>query len=157
MKTPCEQCPWRLSNHGKRNFGSFYTKANLKRLWNQIRGGGKPQSCHLTDPSHADHITAGAKPGNTPHECPGSVILINREFRLMPNADNVVTPESIDHYLKTRRDGLTRQGIVYWLISRYQMGGVPFIGGPKIPEVNDDEPGIARLGREAEANVKHSA
>ena len=76
MKTACDQCPWRRSNHGKPTRGGFFRKDNLRRLWGQLRGAspdsmGGRQSCHLTDPSHPDHIEAGAKPDAKPRECPG--------------------------------------------------------------------------------------
>lgn len=139
LKRACEQCPWRLSNHGKRHSGSFYTKANLKRLWNQIRRGGKPQSCHLTDPSHPDHIAAGCKPGAETRECPGSVIVVTREIKRMADENNVVGEGAVKRYLVDRpRHGLTKTGLRYWLIERIQFGGVKFFGGPKFPDVEDD-------------------
>ena len=89
---PCEQCPWRIANHGRRHPGGFYRKDNLRRLWNQIRKGGRLQSCHPTDPGHADHRTyAGAKPGAKPLECIGSVILILREMRYADTLDGDTT------------------------------------------------------------------
>ena len=79
---PCDDCPWRKSNHGKRHPGGFFRKNNLQRLWNQIRKGGGMQTCHPTDPSHPDHCTCGgAKKGSTEQECAGSVVLITRELR----------------------------------------------------------------------------
>ena len=150
MRRPCEHCPWRISNHGKRTPWGFYTKANLKRLWHQIRTGGRGeggrQSCHPTDPSHPDHIAAGAKAGAEAQECPGSVILVFREFeKLQACGNGVITPEAITVYQRQHRDGLTKSGLQYWLIMRYQFGGVPLIGGPKIPEVDMTEEGIGRL------------
>ncbi len=135
----CAQCPWRLENQGKRHFGSFYSKVNLKRLWNQIRRGGGVQSCHLTDPQHPDHILAGAKPGAEPKECPGSVIVVSRELRRIADKDGVLDNPGLKKYLKERKKfGLTRTGLQYWIMSRIQLGGVPFVGGPKIPDVKDD-------------------
>ena len=72
----CPRCPWRIANHGKRTPGGFYTKKNLQRLWSQVRRGLKPQSCHMTDPSHPDHVAAGAPLSAQVHECPGSVALV---------------------------------------------------------------------------------
>lgn len=141
MRQPCANCPWRAENHGKRTPWGFYTAANLRRLWNQIRSGGGAQSCHPTDPSHPDHVAAGAKHGATPQECPGSVILVYREFEKMQAiGDGTITPEAVTRYLRMHRDGLTRTGILYWLVSRYQLGGVLFIGGPKLPEVDETFP-----------------
>ena len=137
--TPCAQCPWRLSNQGKPHKFGFYTKGNLRRLWNQIRGGGREQGCHLTDPSHPDHVAVGAKPGAKAQECPGSVIVVLREAKKMANADGRIEPEGVERYMATRRNGLKKNGIAYWLISRIQLGGVPIVGGPKLPEVDVDD------------------
>lgn len=138
LKKACEQCPWRLSNQGKRHFGSFYSKKNLTRLWGQIRRGGGVQSCHMTDPSHPDHIRAGTKATAQPRECPGSVITVKRELNQMANAEGVVDNDGVLAYLKRRKKGLTKHGVIYWIVSRIQMGGVPFVGGPKMPDVKDD-------------------
>ncbi len=134
----CEQCPWRRSNHGRRHKRGFYTKKNARRLWKQIRNGGVAQSCHLTDPSHPDHVEAGANENAKPQECPGSIILINREFAQMADESGEITTELIDAYRKKRRKGLTKSGLFYWVVTRLQMGGVPFFGGPKLPKVPDD-------------------
>jgi hypothetical protein len=145
MNNPCPQCPWRKANQGKRHFGSFYSKANLTRLWNQIRRGGGQQTCHLTDPSHPDHVRAGAPESAEVRECPGSVILILREIRRISDCGdnpNHVDNKAIDGYLKARRKGLTKTGILYWVVSRYQLGGVPMFGGPKLPEVEERNPEI---------------
>ena len=50
-KSPCQACPWRVENHGKRHPDGWYTKANLRRLWSGIRRG-EEMSCHPTDPSN---------------------------------------------------------------------------------------------------------
>jgi hypothetical protein len=141
---PCDQCPWRLANQGKRHKFGFYTKKNLRRLWNQIRGGGNAQSCHLTDPSHPDHVAVGAKRGAKVQECPGSLILVQRELRKMAGSDGVVRDESVAAYLKNHRDGLTKLGVLYWAIKRTQLAGVPVIGGPSMPAMDLDNPEIGR-------------
>lgn len=137
---PCAQCPWRKSNHGKPHKFGFYTKANLRRLWNQIRGGGKPQSCHLTDPSHPDH---GAKPSAKAQECPGAVIIVLREVGKMADDKKLINSDGVSRYLRERKKfGLKKSGVLYWVVERIQMAGVPFLGGEKLPEVNDDDPEI---------------
>lgn len=138
---PCPQCPWRKVNQGKRHFGGFYSKANITRLWNQIRKGGAPQGCHLTDPSHPDHVRAGCPADAQARECPGSVILIRREIRdiaQMGAEKNYIDDQAIDAYLKKRKTGLTNKGILYWLILRYQFGGTP-LGDRPLPDVNEDD------------------
>lgn len=133
LKKACEQCPWRLSNQGKRHFGGFYTKKNLTRLWNQIRNGGGQQSCHLTDPRHPDHIQSGCKTKDieATQECPGSIILVQRELMQLDSIKN------FEKYRKRKR-GLTKRGIVYWAFERLTMGGTP-LGGPKLPPIQDDD------------------
>jgi hypothetical protein len=138
LTKPCAQCPWRLANQGKRHPGSFYTKANLRRLWGQVRRGGSPQSCHLTDPRHPDHVAAGAKPDATPLECPGSIILIGREFLKIAEGGDTMDVAGVERYLARRRFGLTRSGVRYWVIQRLHLGQVPLLGGPPIPDVDDD-------------------
>jgi hypothetical protein len=142
VNKPCENCPWRLANQGKRTPWGFYTKTNLRRLWGQIRRGGGQQSCHPTDPSHPDHIAAGAKEGSKARECPGSVILVLRELKDASNESSVLTPESMNAYLKTRKNGITKSGFRYWILERIQMGGVPYFGGPKLPSVDVDDPEV---------------
>jgi len=143
----CAQCPWRLSNQGKPHQNGFYTKKNLKRLWNQIRGGGGAQSCHLTDPRHPDHIAAGCPKNAAVQECPGSVILIMRELERMADKKGVVSDASLERYLKTRRLGLKRLGILYWVVQRIQLAGVPIVGGAKLPDVDvaDREIGLPQF------------
>lgn len=135
----CSQCPWRLKNQGKRHFAGFYTKKNLTRLWGLIRRGGAPQSCHMTDPSHADHLKAGCKEGAQTRECPGSVLLVLREVSRMADDKQTVTDATIRRYEVGRKKGLTKSGMHYWLISRIQLGGVPVFGGPAMPQVEEDD------------------
>lgn len=141
----CPQCPWRLANQGKRHFGRFYTKQNLTRLWNQIRRGGRPQSCHLTDPNHPDHLAAGCVPTATPRECPGSVILVLREAEQMAALSEcaaVIDSQGVDAYRAERSRGLSKNGIAYWLLLRIQFGGVPYFGDEPLPPVNVKDPEI---------------
>jgi hypothetical protein len=126
---PCSECPWRIANHGKKHKHGFYTKANLARLWREIRAGGQGQSCHPTDPSHPDH---GAKPDTETRECPGSVILVLRELQRLNDVGGV------EEYRKIRRKGLTRDGILYWGLARLKLGHVPLIGAGKLPTVTND-------------------
>lgn len=138
---PCAQCPWRLANQGKPHPFGFYTKANLRRLWNQVRGGGQPQSCHLTDPSHPGHIAAGAKPTAKAQECPGSVIVVTRELKLLAEFGGGVagTKEGLARYLKERRKGLKKTGLLYWVVQRVQFGKAPFFNGDgPLPDIADD-------------------
>lgn len=142
MSSPCAECPWRTFNQGRRHAHGFYTRANLTRLWNGIRKGGA-MSCHPTDPSHPDH---GAKPDSAPRECVGAVALVMRELSILAGlADGDIGEQHLNRYLCVRRRGLTKLGIAYWLIQRYQLGGVPYVGGPRLPKA-DDSPDIALPG-----------
>jgi len=142
--TPCEQCPWRVANHGKRHPGGFYRKDNLRRLWNQIRKGGRLQSCHPTDAGHADHRKyAGAKPDAKPLECIGSVILILREMRYADTLDGDTTagelsPTDFDRYMAETRErkGLTRDGLLYQGFSRALPR--PIGDGAPLPSVSEE-------------------
>lgn len=146
LKTPCAQCPWRRSNQGKPHFGSFYTRANLRRLWNQIRNGGLQQSCHLTDASHPDHVAAGARESTTTQECPGSVVLVTRELQLVVKLGGTdrIEHDGIVKYGRVRKRGITKRGFQYWVVQRIAFAGKPFVGAPAIPDVPDpgDEVGI---------------
>lgn len=141
--TGCAQCPWRKENQGKRHQDGFYTKANLTRLWNQIRDGGKKQSCHLTDPSHPDHVKAGAPLNATAQECPGSVILILRECRKMADPNGEITDKGVARYKQERKKrGLTPRGLLYWLVGRIQLGAAPMMGEGKLPRVDENDEAI---------------
>ena len=63
---------------------------------------------------------------------------MNREIKQMANEKNEITNESVMAYLKRRKKGITKRGVIYWVIERIQMGGVPFFGGPKMIDVEDD-------------------
>jgi hypothetical protein len=80
----------------------------------------------------------GAKPGASAQECPGSVVVVLREVKRMADDKGTVTSEGVQRYLQERKRGLTKAGIFYWVISRMQMGGVPMVGGAKLPAVADD-------------------
>lgn len=137
--SPCTACPWRLANQGRRHPGGFYTVKNLTRLWGQIRRGGGIQTCHPTDPSHPDH---GAKEGSVPQECLGSVILVLREVEAM--TENIAGVRTITNAACTRylarpdakKRGLTKTGVMFWVIQRIQLANATFVGEPPIPEVD---------------------
>ncbi len=140
---PCVQCPWRKTNQGKPHPSGFYTKKNLRRLWGNLRRGGMGQSCHLTDPSHPDHVKAGAPENGKPQECPGSVVLIIRELKRLEalGTNGVIDQMAITKYMATRKRGLTRTGLVYWIMQRVQFAGT-LLGKQPLPEVNWEDPAI---------------
>ena len=138
MNNMCEQCPWRVSNHGKPHKHGFYRKDNLRRLWNEVRSGQRAQSCHLTDSSHPDHIAAGAPLGAKPRECPGSIALVAREL-----AKAEADPE---HYFRDHPRGLKKSGVAF-RASRVLFGDTPLgLAIPPIPrELVEDESLCGRL------------
>lgn len=112
----CEQCPWRRRNHGRRHKNGFYTKANLRRLWKQIRSGEGVQTCHLTDPNHPDHVEAGASATATPHECAGSLALVAREINKFEALIEEGHDDPYKIYKQQNSRGLSRDGFWYWMI-----------------------------------------
>jgi hypothetical protein len=141
LSVPCATCPWRLANQGKPHRFGWFTKANLTRLWNQIRKGGGAQSCHKTDPQHPEHVACGAKPGSKALECPGSVIVVLRELRRIGGKDGEVTAGKVDAYMKARKKGLTRQAVLYWMLSRMTLGNTIMGDGP-LPTVDDKDAAV---------------
>lgn len=141
---PCSVCPWRTANQGRRHRFGWYAMRNLKRLWNEIRNGGGCQTCHPTDPSHPEHVACGAREGSTPRECAGSVIVVLQEMRKMCQPDGTIDNDDYARYAKARgRKGLSKTGVLYWVFQRYAFGGVPFMGGRKLPKVDENCPGVA--------------
>lgn len=144
MSKPCAQCPWRLSNHGKRHFGGFYRKRNLIRLWNKLRNGGGMQSCHLTDPGHPDHVAAGCSPNAKAQECPGSVILIVRELKQLAahGQNETIDKNAVEAYCAVRSGGLTPKGVVYWGLQRLGPFAETPLGYKRPPDVDETDPEI---------------
>lgn len=137
---PCGTCPWRNENHGKRHPDGWYTRRNQDRLWGGLRRGDA-MSCHPTDPGNEVSPAAqaaGYKPapeGAKVIECRGGMILQQREMHLLQeDHDN-----DLSAYRRARPFGLTRDG-VRELVLRLLLGGVPFVGGRKMPLLNLDLP-----------------
>lgn len=137
---PCAACPWRKSNMGKRHAAGWYTRANLKRLWQGLRTGDAPgMTCHPTDSDNPQ--PPGSKPvpaGVETRECAGSLLLIVRELRAM-EAD----PDAYFGDPDRRKNGITKAGARWWAIARCHFAGVPMVGGPPIPLL-DEDPDIIR-------------
>ena len=152
---PCAACPWRVSNHGTRHPHGFYTKRNLQRLWNQIRRGGRAQSCHPTDPGHPDH---GAKPEAEAKECVGSVILVMREMKAIQ--DDGGDGPAIDRYLERSKKtkGLTRDGLNYFSVRSTMDPKLPpamracGLLLPPVTETQIDDDSYGRLGGRSGGN-----
>lgn len=133
----CADCPWRKSNQGKRHPHGWFSKKNLRRLWNGIRTGNAPgMTCHPTDTGIVvpEAWPVQAKPGTTTKECAGALLLVQRELRSM---EQPITPASVDAYKARRRGGLTNSGILWWAVSRCALANTP-LGGPSMPVIDED-------------------
>lgn len=133
--SPCAQCPWRTSNHGKRHPDGWYTKANRQRLWAGLRRGD-PMTCHPTDPENPVPLGTRAVPETVQtKECAGAIILQQREVWYWQH----LFKGDFQVYRKARPFGLTRDGLAA-MVSRLIFGGVPVVGGPAISRPNLNEP-----------------
>lgn len=115
---PCAHCPWRLSNAGRENQHGFYTKSNLRRLWNGLRKGNR-MTCHPTDPHMSGfagyEVTAGRE---VTHECAGAAIMVQRELHHFQECAKAAEAESRDdgfaRYKRLRGGAaMTRDGLIY--------------------------------------------
>lgn len=109
MSKPCQACPWRISNQGKRHPGGWYTKKNLARLWAGMRRGER-MTCHPTDETNP------LPPGFDPvpehvevHECAGALVLKQREF--MRAQEVVLRTGSFAEYRRASPRGITQDGM----------------------------------------------
>lgn len=138
----CVSCPWRISNHGKSHPDGWFTAANRRRLWAQLRQG-EAMSCHRTDPDNPVSdaaVAAGYKrvpEGTQVKECTGAVVLAQREAMIWQD-DHA---GSVKDYRKARPRGLTREGLVA-TVMRVAFGGVPIVGGPPVQKPNLNDPTI---------------
>lgn len=143
----CKECPWRLSNRGKRpDPGGWYTKSNLHRLWSGLRRG-KSMTCHRTD-DRMNELSGPCEvaPGTSPHECTGGLILVQREMSKfqLHNAPSLTTQFKVYRYYNP--NGMSLAGLRE-LVARHLLGGVPAIGKLKMstPNLNDREVGYEKL------------
>lgn len=139
--TACQACPWRTANHGQRNAGGWYTKANLRRLWAKLRQGDS-MSCHPTDPRMNDDpgMPRPVPEGTVLRECAGSLVLIEREANRFEEI--VKAGGSLADYRRAHPMGLTRDGILS-IVGR-SFSAVPIIGDgrPKMTAVDVDDPAV---------------
>lgn len=133
----CSGCPWAIKNHLKEPdpFNS-YTEPNVRRLWNEVRSGGFPQSCHMTDPTNPIHLAMGCPSDASMRECAGSLILVARELVLASRDDKLIDIRSARRYIRERPNGLTLDGLWYFAAQRGSFADIPLIGGPPLPEVD---------------------
>lgn len=135
----CDACPWRQSNQGKRTSGGWYTKANLRRLWNGLKTGDAPgMTCHPTDPDNPPSDEGKqAKPGAETHECYGALLLIAREVRLATELCETHQGDAFKEYRKLRPKGLNKWGMAHWIMR--WAAPTPFTGGVLPTEITEDD------------------
>jgi hypothetical protein len=151
-RKPCANCPWRLSNQGKRHPSGWYTKRNLRRLWQGLKRG-EAMSCHPTDPNNPvgpEDEAAGHRPapeGMDPRECAGALVLVQREvevFQAVARQRDEEEPGAKDGlraYRRLRPRGMTQEGLAE-VVSRVLFGGTPFGGADMTtPDLNDADIG----------------
>lgn len=137
---PCQACPWRESNQGKRHPDGWYTKANLARLWAKLRKG-ENMACHPTDrgnPVSDRALAAGYRPAGEhaqARECMGSVILQQREFVYLQGDCGV----DLKLYRREHPRGLTKRGVLA-MVDRAMFGDV----ADSVREVMGHEGGISQ-------------
>ncbi len=106
----CRDCPWAVSNHGRRQRGGYYSQANLRTLWRDLRRGGARMLCLRTEFQSAP-LTDTAHP----YECAGSLALIIRELNSLADLKrNDIGRGHIRQYLSQNPTGLSKGGIYFW-------------------------------------------
>lgn len=117
----CETCPWLTKNHGRKHHAGWYTKANLKRLWNGLRSGDCPGVvCHSTDPARVLYggVTP-VSPGTEKRQCAGALLVI---FKHM----NEISKSKPWVYKANHPLPMKRSGIAHW-VQRYLFGNLPVV------------------------------
>lgn len=140
----CRTCPWRLENQGRPSPGGWFTKANLRRLWDKLRRG-EQMSCHYTDARVAEcDPPPGYRPpppGGEILECVGALVLQQREVMYFQDV------RDLRLYRKAHPMGMTRGGFAR-LVERLFFGGTPLGGRPvERPDLNDESVQHEPLGR----------
>jgi hypothetical protein len=150
LPNACAQCPWRLSNQGTPHPHGFYTKANIKRLWDGLRTGAAPgMSCHPTDSRMADYEgyeqTAERE---QMYRCTGSAVMVAREVARFQAFTREVEREQ-EAGAKLRRDealrryraeagryGMSRDGLSalvwQWMTHSFEFPPVEAINDPDL-------------------------
>lgn len=117
----CETCPWLTKNHGRKHHAGWYTKANLKRLWNGLRSGDcHGIVCHSTDPNRVLYggVTPVA-PGTEKQPCAGALLVI---FKHM----NEIAKTTPKEYKAKYPLPMKREGIAHW-VNQYLFGTLPTV------------------------------
>lgn len=146
----CPTCPWLKANHGAPNPPGFaaakakdaglinwYSTANLKRVWQQIRRGDL-MSCHNTEPD-AHEWGGKQRPGAQPNHCAGALVAVIRHTDALNAAASLK-----DYKAKAGKLAMTRQGFIRWVERATFGGGLPSVQTPAEIAVPWDDPVINR-------------
>ena len=106
----CKDCPSAVSNHRRRQRGGYYSQANVRTLWRDLRRGGARMLC-LRPESQPVPLTDTAHPS----ECAGGLALIIRELNSLADLKRTdIGRGNIRHYLSRNPTGLSKGGIYFW-------------------------------------------
>ena len=106
----CKDCPWAVSNHGRRQRGGYYSQANVRTLWRDLRRGGARMTC-LRAESQSVPFTNTVHPS----ECAGGLALIIRELNSLADLKRTDTGRgNIREYLSRHPTGLSKATIYFW-------------------------------------------
>ena len=149
MNEPCDGCPWRRANHGRRQPRGVHTQGNIQRLWNEIRNGKRTMTCNDAKPDENRNKNG---PTAAP-ECTGSVILVMREvlyIAALGKSPGVMEPDDVEEYLKEHtksRNGLTKKGIYDTVLRRLMPKGLLNPDTKPMPTPTAEQIGNQAYGR----------
>ncbi len=85
---PCANCPWLVTNHGRRHPNGWFRASNRRRLWAGLRTGEAPgMTCHPTDPNNPVPDGHPKPSGDTEvRECAGALALLQLELRRLEDS-----------------------------------------------------------------------
>lgn len=114
--TPCQSCPFRINNWGKRVPKGVYREANLRRLWTGLSAGER-LAC-------AERVA----PAAPPRDCSGALLLVTRHLHALRN-------QTFESYQRVSPTPLTQQGVSRW-VNRLAFGaeGVALADDAVTPE-----------------------
>jgi hypothetical protein len=142
---PCAQCPWRTENQGKRHPLSWYTKANLRKLWKGLRRGER-MTCHPTDPDNPPEPgKRGAPEGVATRECAGAQILVQRELTRFGELLESGVDDPWGAYQAQHPMGLTKIGMSLAAMNVQWGGAMPGTLEVGAVDLNDSAVGYAEL------------
>lgn len=151
----CAQCPWRASNQGRPHPHGFYSKANLRRLWNGLKQGAR-MTCHPTDSRMCEFEGYEHQEGRADYsECAGSLVLIQRELWRFQEIARAVDAEqavgaaprpgeALRRYRALPGPRMTREGLMQHAFAAAQPDGhcIPFLDVRGMRSMNLDHPDV---------------